>query len=109
MSLKFSVGELTLRAIPNCRRNSTSTRCRQQQRGAISWSAIATPTPCAAPRISPRHRQEKSAAGGTGSFVRLLADFWVVNLERVPHQRSPPLPSGEVASILRAGEGLRSI
>ena len=34
-------------------------------RGAISWSAIATPTRCAAPRISPRRRPGKSAAPAT--------------------------------------------
>ena len=44
-------------------------RCRPgaggQRRGAISWNAIATPIRCAAPRISPRHRQEKSGAWAT--------------------------------------------
>ena len=51
------------RAIRNCRRNSTSIRRRRRRRGAASWSAIATPTRCAARRISPRPRSGRSAAG----------------------------------------------
>ena len=47
------------------RRSSTSIRRRRPVRGAISWSAIATPIRCAAPRISPRRPPEKSAAPAT--------------------------------------------
>src|SRR5258706_5019548 len=42
-----------------------SIRRRRPGPGAISWSAIATPTRCAAPRISPRPPRGKSAAGAT--------------------------------------------
>src|SRR5947207_11202212 len=42
-----------------------SIRRRRPGPGAISWSAIATPIRCAAPRIFPRPRPGKSAAGAT--------------------------------------------
>ena len=37
----------------------------RQRRGAVSWSAIATPIRCAAPRISPRRPRGRSAAPAT--------------------------------------------
>ena len=46
-------------------RSSTSIRRRRRRRGATSWSAIATPIRCAAPRISPRLRSERSGARAT--------------------------------------------
>ena len=39
-----------------------SIRCNPRRRGGASWSAIATPIRYAAPRISPRHRRERSVA-----------------------------------------------
>ena len=41
-----------------------------RRRGAVSWSAIATPTRCAAPRISPRRRPGRSGARATGFRAR---------------------------------------
>ena len=64
---------LQLHAIPICRRNSMSIRRRRPRRGAISWSAIATPIRCAAPRISPRPRPERSAARGNGFCCEAVA------------------------------------
>jgi hypothetical protein len=58
------------RAIRNCRRNSTSIGSWRLRRAATSCSAIATPTRCAAPRISPRRRQARSAAGAMGLTAR---------------------------------------
>src|SRR5271156_416783 len=50
-----------------------SIRRRPLRRGAISWSAIATPTRSAAPRISPRPRPEESGVRATDFPARRLA------------------------------------
>jgi len=63
------------RVIPRCRRSSMSIRRRRRRRGAVFWSAIATPTRCAAPRISPRLRRGKSGGWGTDFPARWLAEF----------------------------------
>ena len=47
-------------------RNSTSIRRRRPRRGGASWSAIATPTRCAAPRISPRPSTGRIRRSGNG-------------------------------------------
>src|SRR5258706_9708842 len=72
-----------------------SIRRRRPEPGAVSWSAIATPTRCAAPRIFPRPRRGKSAAGAT--------DFpaW-------PHSL-PCLASGKRAKVPRSAERRRGV
>jgi ribonuclease BN (tRNA processing enzyme) len=58
------------RSIRSCRSSSTSIQPRRQPRVGVSSSVIATPTRCAAPRISPRHQSGRSSARAMGSCVR---------------------------------------
>src|SRR6201994_3193874 len=77
--------------------------------GAISWSAIATPTRSVARRIFRRPRQEKSAAGATDFPARRQAKTGPVRRIVTGHNAAGKAvikTDEQIAAVLRIGAGI---